>query len=208
MTIRTRMSASRAPCGSCSTNLAHFIVVLKRGNHVPYYDNYPADQRHWAPAKVTASLKQGYDPVDWSQWVDSYDDGLRYNVDGFFRGLLNADGSLPGTVVLYTSDHGQPYYPETDADLRTAASVPLMMFGDSRPPADTSYRASHHNIFATLLDVMRVPQDQRPVVYGRSLLVAHGSDHDPRMVFLGDFTGREEFHFRDFDSLAVPAVVK
>ena len=188
-----------------------FIVVLKRGNHIPYYDNYPLHTRVWAPARVIGKFKNVWDPEIWSEWVDSYDDGLRYNIDSFFRNMLEADGASPRTVFIYTSDHGVPYYPENDAQWWTAAAVPLLMLGDLRPAVDTNYRPSHHNLFATLLDLMQFPLDQRPFVYGRSLVTAQGSHQDTRSVFSGedyDFSGVGHFETRDFDQLVAPIVVE
>lgn len=186
-----------------------FIVILKRGNHIPYDRNYPPDDRKWAPAKVTGKLTRLFDPVVWSEWVDSYDDGLRYNLDGFFKNLLNQDGSLARTVVIYTGDHGVPYYQENDAQRRTAASVPLLMFGDDRPEVDSGYRASHHNLFATMLDLMKFPADRREFPYARSLLHATSADHDARTVFRGgdlDTYGVGSHAVYDFDQLSTTSI--
>ncbi len=114
-------------------------------------------------------------------------------------------------MVVYTADHGVPYYPQTDAEWWTAAGVPLLMLGDLRPAVATSYRASHINLFATLLDLMGFPETERPFSYGRSLVAARGSDRDPRLVFAGqdyDFEGEGYFEIRDFDQLEPPAVVQ
>ncbi len=138
--------------------------------------------------------------------TNTYDNAVLYNLDPFFRLLLEPDGSLPGTVVLYTSDHaealgadGPPFERKVAVEVTT---VPLLMFGDDRPPADTSYRAGHHNLFATLLDMMQVPDSVRVWPYGRSLLRASASDRDLRQVFGGSMFG-DGFFYRvaDYDTL-------
>jgi hypothetical protein len=99
-------------------------------------------------------------------------------------------------VILYTSDHGRSY-----EDSWRAHAVPLMMFGDARPSMDTGYRASHVNIFATLLDLMGFPEEQRPVGYARSLVKARAVDREARVVLSGDLFGVEAFDTEDFDHL-------
>lgn len=167
-----------------------FIVVLKVGNHSPYGLNYPPGARHWLGAYGAAS-----DDLN-GETADAYDNALRYNVDRFFQGLLTEEGTLPGTVVIYTSDHGR-----RGRSTRVRHAVPLMMFGDARPAVDTGYAASHLNIFPTLLDLMRVPLEVRPPVLARSLLTARSHDHDPRPVIDGDLFGQESFRLADFNTL-------
>ena len=48
---------------------------------------------------------------------------------------------------------------------------------------DTKYRASHQNLFPTLLDLMGVPAASRVIQYERSLLVATEEDSQPRSFF-------------------------
>lgn len=180
-----------------------FIVVLKRGNHVPYEGNYPAthstwlpDDRHWQPS----------DPEDIS-FVNTYDNAIRYNVDTFLQLLLGGRSDPDRTVLVYTSDHGQLL---TDARAPGLArrltwgevAVPLLMMG-AVPPVDTGYRASHANVTATILDLLLVPDAARPDGYARSLLRARASNHDPRLVFSGAFFGRGSFLVQDFDQLAL-----
>jgi arylsulfatase A-like enzyme len=110
-------------------------------------------------------------------------------------------------VVIYTSDHGARVNSGAPLDRRIAweqTAVPLLMFGEARPKVDTGYRASHHNVFATLLDLMRVPDEIRPVAYGRSLLRARATDHDRRVVLSGLLTDPQLANVGDFDALIPP----
>ncbi len=167
-----------------------FIVVLKRGNHFPYTSNYPPEAARWTG--VLGEL--AYDLNEGS--ANAYDNALRYNLDRFFQGVLEADGTLPGAVLLYTSDHAR-----RAGQLRGGHAVPLLMFGDLVASVDTSYRAGHLNIFPTLLDLMGVPPHARPRPLLRSLLDARGSDRDPRPVLEGDLFGIETHRVFDFDAL-------
>jgi lipid A ethanolaminephosphotransferase len=182
---------------------AQFVLVVKRGNHEPHELNYPAGASRWQPDRRTGDeTGQAHDVI-----VNTYDNAIRYNVDSFFRALLDSDGGLPRTAGIYTSDHGE----ELGGNGRPAlvrklvpdvVTVPLCLFGDDRPTVDAGYAASHHNIFATLLDLMNVPTSARQFTYARSLLAARASDRDPRPVLSGYmFGGSEAYEVRDFDSI-------
>src|SRR4029453_13041633 len=80
-----------------------FVVVLKRGNHVPQEDNYPSGRGRCKPSNDGTVP----DRAEAEALTNPYDNGLAYNVDRFFQTLLRDDGSLPRTVVVYTSDHGE-----------------------------------------------------------------------------------------------------
>lgn len=189
--------AARAVARLLDEPRGQFVVLFKRGNHYPYDRNYPQARTMWTPPGATG-------PDAGTQLINGYDNALAYNIDRFFRNLLRADGSRPDTVILYTSDHGDSFGLMADG-WRTFSwesfAVPLMMFGDDRPPVDTSYRASHHNIFPTLLDLLGVPAEARQGVQARSLLSARRDDRDVRVVFSGDPSGRDAFQTADFDSL-------
>jgi len=180
-----------------------FVLVMKRGNHAPHENNYPKGPGRWPPDDdhhVAADLER-------VAVTNSYDEALRYNVDAFFRALLQPDGTLPRTVGIYTSDHGEELGGDgvpamTRKLLPEVVAVPLLMFGDDRPRVDTSYRASHLNVFPTLLDLMNVPLQARPWTYSRSLLVAKATDRDPRPVFVGNMFGGGDYHeSKDFDAI-------
>ncbi len=181
-----------------------FIVAMKRGNHYPYVQNYPPGQGAWAP-----SADRGGSLGDAQVLLNTYDNGIRYTVNRFFHALLHADGSLPRTTVLYTADHGDlldtadGMTPLARLLTWTTSHVPLVMCGDTRPPVDTGYHASHHNLLPTLLDLMGFPSAGRDPRYGRSLLTAHADDHDSRMVY--GWVGKNgRLISRDFDAMPRP----
>ena len=52
-------------------------------------------------------MSKSFQNGDGKTCLDAYDSGLRYNMDPFFRAILSADGTLPRTVLVYTSDHAE-----------------------------------------------------------------------------------------------------
>lgn len=181
-----------------------FIVILKRGDHVPPERNYPRGAGPWTPSR-DGVVPPGQEVA---AIVNSYDNAIRYNLDAFFHALLASDGSLPRTVGLYTSDHAEELgddglEPFNRVVSREVITVPLFMFGDERPAVDCGYRAGHHNLFATLLDLMQVPDAVRAWDYGRSLLRAQAYQRDQRRVLCGYMFDRSFFfEVRDFDDLS------
>ncbi|MFL6374068.1 MAG: sulfatase-like hydrolase/transferase [Pyrinomonadaceae bacterium] len=175
-----------------ASSTGNFIWINKRGTHKPYERAYPKDSNVWQPALYGADDTGFYGNVDHDQLVNSYDNALLYNMQSFFSPLVDPD--IPdATVIVYTSDHGQTLG-ENGAVVshcsttRSEAVVPLFMIGSDQrmAAADTSYKAAHHNLFATLLDLMNVPDDARVYPYAPSLLKAHGVDSIPRSYFAGD----------------------
>ena len=168
----------------------NFVWVNKRGAHFNYTDTYPPQQARWTP------VLQGteHDPAQRVGLVNAYDNGLRYNLEGFFRALLDGSTVLDRSTILYTSDHGQTLaehgetYPHYGAS-RNEARVPLLMIAKERYAVDTRYRASHSNIFATLLDLMGFPEPERQERYALSLLRATEADSRPRHYFVGPLDG-------------------
>jgi len=180
------------------------VVILKRGNHEPPEMNHPAGAGPWRPGR-DGTVAAG-DAVTAAR--NSYDNAVRYNVDAFFRALLSPSGELPRTVGLYTSDHAESLGGDSPLFFRTptyeVATVPLILFGDDRPVVDTGYQASHSNVFPTLLDLMQVPDSIRGWKYGRSLLKARSTDHDPRPVLGGYmFGGEYPYEVTDYQLLKV-----
>ena len=124
--------------------------------------------------------------------MNSYDNALLYNLQSFFSPLVE-QGLPDKTVIIYTSDHGQTLG-ENGAlvshcsTTRNEAVVPLFVIGDDVriTSADTSYKAAHQNLFATLLDLMNVPNDVCGYSYAPSLLAARGNDSAPRSYYAGD----------------------
>jgi len=161
-----------------------FILVTKAGAHVPYFKRVPASEAIWTPQWTN----RYWDARRKTEIVNAYDNVVRYNLEGFFRRLF-PDSDIPeNTVFVYTADHGESLAEQGEEAAhcgrgRQEAIVPLVMFGYSGPAIDTGYRASHQNIFPTLLDLMGVPAESRTRVYERSLLAATEKDSRPRSFF-------------------------
>jgi glucan phosphoethanolaminetransferase (alkaline phosphatase superfamily) len=150
-----------------------FALVQKLGAHVPYDPYYPAEARVFGP--VLAGRPVGVEHQ--AEAVNSYYNGLRYAVDGFYQKL---DTALEGTetVLLYTSDHGQNLDFSTTkrthcGAARIMAEVPLWLdvrgeqamrrlrerFGPEFERRNHNH-ASHFNVFPTLLTLMNVGTDE------------------------------------------------
>ena len=130
---------------------------------------------------------------------------LLFNVDGFFDALFTGGENVPpDTVIVYTADHGQTLAEHGETwthGLNTPNEAKVPMFVISRTPldVDVGYRASHSNIFPTLLDLMEFPDGERLVEYEPSLLRARATDSTPRHFYTGPFDGRGAHQVVAFD---------
>lgn len=157
----------------------NFIWVNKRGVHPPYFEAFPPDEAIWTPY---ARVFRAPHTVERRALLNAYDNAIRYNVDGFFR-HLDIRARPRGTLVFYTSDHGQSLSERGEAvyhcsDRRSVdradreALVPLLLAvagGRARDPGPWRNRASHQNLFTTILDAMKVPERARVGRYAPSL---------------------------------------
>ncbi|MDJ0754668.1 MAG: sulfatase-like hydrolase/transferase [Ardenticatenaceae bacterium] len=156
----------------------NFILINKLGVHFPYYKMYPEEAAVWTPTVVSERYEGG------PELINTYDNALLFNVDTFFKTLLEENTALENTTIVYTSDHGQTlgqvegWWAHCGSS-RIEAVVPLFLIGDL-PPMDTTYPASHFNIFPTVLDLMGYPVDQRLLEYPPSLLTATAADQKDR----------------------------
>jgi len=163
----------------------NFIFVFKHGVHIPYQSNFPPNQEYWSPSYHTENK---FDIPSGSQLpavANAYDNGLRYNLDSFFQNLVDDYSTIPNkTVFVYTGDHGQTLFANGRSShggsTKEEAGVPLFIVGDIGRPVDTSYKASHQNIFPTVLDLFEYPDELREFKSAPSLLKAKGSDSKPR----------------------------
>ena len=139
-----------------------FIYVVKRGAHFPYEMNYPA----------------GMLP-DGATRLDKYYAAVRHNTAGFFEQLAK-DLPFDEILLLYTSDHGQDFRERAahcNAQPRDDEySVPLV--GITAAPAVRTLfiesaqmrgRASHLNIFSTLVWSFGFPREWVEKTYGPTL---------------------------------------
>jgi glucan phosphoethanolaminetransferase (alkaline phosphatase superfamily) len=176
------------------------IWINKRGVHFVYNNTFPHAEAQWTP------IMNGYahDLAHREEIRNSYDNGVRYNAETFWRSLITDPAVLKHTVVVYTSDHGQTLAEHGEGwshckDTRNEALVPLFLLTDGDYPFDPQYRASHANIFATLLDLMQFPQGERRNSYARSLFGATAAESERRQYFVGPLDGSAGGRFHWFD---------
>jgi glucan phosphoethanolaminetransferase (alkaline phosphatase superfamily) len=182
----------------------HFIWVIKRGVHYPYTTSFPATTTaEWQPSD---SSETEIDPARREQIINTYDNALKYNLDSFFRALKIPEWH-DHNLVVYTSDHGQTLsehgerYTHCGTSMETSATeanVPLFIISLEPLTVDNNFRASHANLFATLLDLMNFPRPERRHQYAISLLEAQAANSQPRFFWVGDlyeraFNGRLPF---------------
>ncbi|MBL8187744.1 MAG: sulfatase-like hydrolase/transferase [Acidobacteria bacterium] len=178
------------------TSTGNFIWVIKSGMHFPYYKRFPENEAEWTP--FFASDRGGEQVPD--QLTNSYDNAIKYNLDGFFKSLIPDFRLAANTVVLYTSDHGETVGQDGNPNFHCGVTklevvVPLFMIGYAQTNLDTKFRASHENLFATLLDLMQVPQSARRREHARSLLQARERDTVPRFYVGPGLLSQDKFQF-------------
>lgn len=175
-----------------STSTGNFIWVNKFGVHAPYTKSYPNE--HYG--EQMDAMPTLYDPnMSVAETGRIYDEAISYNLESFFRGLI-ADRPQKDTIYVYTSDHGQTLRENGAtvshcAESRPEAVVPLFMIGDPSwfAGVDETYRSSHANLFASVLDLMEFPQEERRYRYAISLFKATGADSRPRFYYTGKLQG-------------------
>jgi glucan phosphoethanolaminetransferase (alkaline phosphatase superfamily) len=167
-----------------------FIWVIKLGVHYPYKRAFPPTASEWQPLPQSDRI----DPARKEEMINAYDNALKYNLETFFRNLA-IEKWQSRNILIYTSDHGQTLSEHGEQHTHcgsavdtfpTEATVPLFMMNRGPLSVDTSYRASHGNIFATLLDLMDFPVEDRHREYAISLLTAKARDSQTRYFWAGD----------------------
>ncbi|MGH6900329.1 MAG: sulfatase-like hydrolase/transferase [Geminicoccaceae bacterium] len=158
----------------------HFVYVNKWGAHFPFARNYPREAAIFGPdMEVGEAIGASRERL-----VNSYKNSVRYNVDGFFRELLQ--GELRDVAVIYTSDHGLSLLDHDNVLTHCNSSDPhelealvplLAMSGD--PEVQVRFleaarvnrdRASHFQIFPTLLELLGFDRAEVEATYGAGLL--------------------------------------
>ena len=178
----------------------NFIWINKAGAHFPYLERLPPGDPLWQPVLSDAR----YDPPDKIALINTYDNILAYNLENFFQLLVRPE-TLANTTFVYTADHGQTLsengetWPQT-GPTRNEARVPIFIIQADQLKVDTAYKASHQNLFSTLLDLMQVPQENRRFPYALSLLRATASLSQPRYYIVGDINSRLRSWLYNFDS--------
>lgn len=188
------------------SSVGNFIWINKAGLHPPYRKRYPAENKTWVPI---ASGKFMSDKISSSSarshLINNYDNAILFNSESFFNNLLDAEPEK-STIILYTADHGQSLSENgaTSSHCSTSrneANVPLFFISNPEdlPSIDTEFKASHFNIFATLLDLMRFPENKREQKYAPSLFRVMQKDSKPRFYITGDLHGRSSGKKYRFD---------
>ena len=179
----------------------YFVLVNKKGLHFQYRNTYPDDPAStiWKP--VMEAL-ESIDPsaTGREKLVNTYDNGIRFQVDEFFR-VFVSETTNHNYVILYTSDHGQTLaehgqvYTHGKPD-KVIVDVPEFLVSGEQysrkgllagiPPG---IRVSHLNNFATLLDLMDVPMSLRVRPYDKSIFSLTAEDNKVRTYMSGSLHG-------------------
>ncbi len=183
----------------------YFILVNKKGLHFQYRNRYPDDPAStvWKP------VSKALEPVDPSptgreKLVNTYDNGIRFQVDEFFRAFVSGTTNQ-NYVILYTSDHGQTLaergqvYSHGKPD-KVIADVPEFFVVGERYDKKGSIagirpgiRVSHLNNFATVLDLMDVPMSLRVRSYDKSIFSLTAEDNRERYYMSGSLYGSGDY---------------
>jgi glucan phosphoethanolaminetransferase (alkaline phosphatase superfamily) len=183
----------------------YFIVVNKKGLHFHYHYRYPDEPAFtvWRP------VMKASDPIDISaagreKLVNTYDNGVRFQVDEFFR-VLVSETTNQNYVILYTSDHGQTLsehgqaYTHMKPD-KVIVDVPDFIVSGERygrkgllSAITPGIRVSHLNNFATLLDLMGVPMSLRVRPYNKSIFSLTAGDNKESYYMSGSLHGSGDY---------------
>jgi glucan phosphoethanolaminetransferase (alkaline phosphatase superfamily) len=182
----------------------YFIVVNKKGLHFHYHYRYPDDQA----ATIWRPVMGASEPIDTSaagreKLVNTYDNGIRFQVDEFFRVFVSGTKNQ-NYVLLYTSDHGQTLaeqgqvYTHMKPD-QVIVDVPEFLVSGERYSGkrllagiSPGIRVSHLNNFATLLDLMGVPLSARVRPYDKSIFSLTGENR-ARYYLSGSLHGSGDY---------------
>jgi glucan phosphoethanolaminetransferase (alkaline phosphatase superfamily) len=199
------LGAARVLSALLNEGGGYFILVNKKGLHFNYRDRYPDNSAStiWKP--VMKAL-QAIDPsaAGREKLVNTYDNGIRFQVDEFFR-LFVSKTINQNYVMLYTSDHGQTLsehgqaYTHMKPDQEIVDVPDFLVSGegygkkgllDAIPPG---IRVSHLNNFATLLDLMGVPDSLRVRHYDKSIFALTEEDNRERYYMSGSLHGLGDY---------------
>ena len=183
----------------------YFVLINKKGLHFHYRNRYPDDiaSTIWKP------VMEASDPIDPSatgreKLVNTYDNGIRFQVDEFFR-VFVSEMTNQNYVILYTSDHGQTLaehgqvYTHMKPD-EVIVDVPDFLVSGKRysrkgllDGISPGIRVSHLNNFATLLDLMGVPVSLRVRPYDKSIFSLTAEDSRVRYYMSGSLHGSGDY---------------
>lgn len=174
-----------------------FIILNKYGLHFPYFRSYPKAYNFFTPV-----LAPGEPMNDREKSLNSYMNGIRWAVDGWFKNLLSESGDFKPYVIIYTSDHGQNIVDDGTlaTHCRPSANrfegiVPMLIFSNDpailqrfKAAEVSSYnKTSHFQIFPTLIRLAGYNGAWVTSHYGASLSQPPTSSP---AFFVGDLHGR------------------
>jgi glucan phosphoethanolaminetransferase (alkaline phosphatase superfamily) len=179
----------------------YFVLVNKKGLHFQYRNRYPDNLAStiWKPVMEPS---ESIDPsaTGREKLVNTYDNGIRFQVDEFFR-VFVSETTNQNYVILYTSDHGQTLaehgqvYTHMKPD-KEIVDVPDFFVTGERYSLKSllagiplGIRVSHLNNFATLLDLMGVPMSLRVRPYDKSIFSLTAQDNRARYYMSGSLHG-------------------
>lgn len=185
------MAAADALIERLNNKRRDFILVNKMGAHFPVADKYPSNAQIYRPAlprnesaivtetRLPENLYSGAE--SWRLYRNAYRNTVAWTVGGFFDELF-ASARLDGTLIVYTSDHGQNLHERGDHGTTTHCSsspaseegaVPLVVIDGSRDWTAAAKRnfdaSSHYRIFPTLLNAMGYDPKSVRQLYGDAL---------------------------------------
>jgi glucan phosphoethanolaminetransferase (alkaline phosphatase superfamily) len=195
------LGVARFLSGLLNERGGYFVLVNKKGLHFHYRNRYPDDPAFtiWRP------VMEALEPIDPSttgreKLVNTYDNGIRFQVDEFFR-VFVTDTMNQNYVMLYTSDHGQTLaehgqvYTHAKPDTVIVDVPEFLVVGERYGRKGLlagicpSIRVSHLNNFATLLDLMGVPIPMRVRPYDKSIFSLTAEDNRGRTYMSGSLHG-------------------
>ncbi|MFD2516254.1 sulfatase-like hydrolase/transferase [Pontibacter locisalis] len=181
-----------------------FVYVNKVGAHWPYARTYPETATVFKPVLSTSSMIK-----DKNRSVNTYNNAIRWTVDGFWKELMQGITPADSTVIVYTSDHGQNLegdgisitHASTNETKPIEANVPLWIMDRSNVLSGYTTPApnqqSHEQVFPTLLLLQGYSPQFIKSTYGSTLFEEKGNRQ--RYFLTGDIFGRGKTTMLPFD---------
>jgi glucan phosphoethanolaminetransferase (alkaline phosphatase superfamily) len=175
-----------------------FIYVNKFGVHFPYDVDYPSD---FDPFPKMADEAHPNARIEMRR---IYNNAISWSVDRFFQTLLSSS-DLSNRLVIYTSDHGDSLLDGGQKNLHCSqlkaqageGLVPMLAATTIEPLAKTlrasaaraPNKATHFDVFPTLLMAMGFDRQWVEQFYGPSLLELPVDRHRQFLLFGGKNIG-------------------
>ena len=188
-------SAAEQISKSLTGKNSQLIIVNKEGAHTPYEGKYPESAAKFTPKlELGESIFEGQSRI---KLVNSYRNAVSWSVDHFFKILLSKDIDLTNTVIIYTGDHGQNLLNSGIATHCTSLAIPeigvVPLFFITKNTDASQWlkiavlknfnKASHFNLFKTLLKIMGYDTNSLQITYDPDLTE---NLPDERIWYTGD----------------------